>query len=142
MTFDGGALAAIGSLLIALIALVITNARAQRTETETAIENAATKESKARHDLAGIMTVQIGKLETSTQIQITKIESNIEKLFEETYRRTEARELEGRFGADLRRLETKMETMADKLSALAGMEALMRHMIERVDRVALKVGAD
>ncbi len=126
---------ALGILLVAFIGALFgaskyVNSEINRVRELGIAECKAVSEgvSKQLHTFNNANTAAVGKLETQLQ--------NLDRT---TVRREEITGLESRITAALTKMESKMDTMTDKVASIpsisAGMDKLQRHVDERVDQL-------
>lgn len=113
-----------GGALWALFRLVTTSAEGVRKEAEANVEKTAAVEGKARHDLAN-----------NIQIQLAKFENELERLKRETVRREDMAAIENRLTAAFTKIETKVDTISERLQALPSLEGRITGVDSRLDAV-------
>lgn len=122
-----------GGALWALFRLVTSSADQVRRDGEVAInslrdqlkaeiDKEAALASKSRHDVANFI-----------QVQLTKLDGEIERLKRETVRREDMQAIEGRLTTAMAKMESKVDTLGERLGAFSMLEKQVQQLDRRLD---------
>jgi hypothetical protein len=125
---DLATLAGLGSLLTASLGAIgffLAQGANLRKLIESGDEAVREGESKARHTLA-----------VACQRSADDLRRDVETLKRETFRREEAREMEGRITTQMARIETKVDRHTDQMAEMMSLKGSLNACIEQVKELA------
>lgn len=121
-------IAAIGLVLTAVVSLwslfklVTSSAESVRKELLAEIDKTDALASKGRHELANLM-----------QVQLTKMETELDRLRRETVRREDMAAIEGRLTSMFTKIETKVDVITERLAQFPALEKQVQSIDSRLD---------
>lgn len=119
-----GLLFTAGGALWALYRLVTSGAESVRKEAFAEIDKQAALASKSIHDKSN-----------ATQIIITKLDADLERLKRETVRREDMAAIEARLTAMFTKIEIKVDAVAEKLAGFSALEKQVQGLENRLESV-------